>query len=555
MLAKIQTGYRFGPFRLCPERRELVAGDRPVALKGRAFDLLSVLVRNRDRMVSKDEIFAAVWAGTTVSDNNLTVQMSALRRTLAAHGGDPSMIVNVPGRGYQFVGEVEAETTVAQSGSAVPPEALESSEVLPALAALPPVSRQARVVRLAWPLGASLLLVILLATAISFIQLRNGVSNMPDERLAIAVNDLSAIGARGMNELASAYTDAIVTHPIFFGDIQLFRSGGCRAPARYCLEGAVRRTSREFLLSLVLIERVSGLRVFGGDVSVSGAPTEEDLFVAGRTVLTEIRPALFQAELRLQPKFPRDALDWYVRAQVETVGDNDPLRVTKGIALLGQALEIDHDHKPSRLLLATLLLVRLSLSPVSAGEKGGERVSRLLEPILLAEPRNAIALASKGLLSLELNQPLDAVEKAHLALEIDPRDTTPMSLLASAYIEAGLLNEAADFLKRFPEADDGSEAASLAFATRDYGGVLPAVKRYQQFQSVDIQSSLMSLLCVASEWRLGRYHNARSLLRTTLAALPADFQRVSDLRQSYYELPDQAWDDFVTALDQARSSS
>jgi TolB-like protein len=78
------------------ERRVLVKG-KAVVLGGRAFDLLTALLARRERVVSKDELMEAVWPGVAVEDNNLTVQISALRKVLGNEA-----IVTVAGRGYRF---------------------------------------------------------------------------------------------------------------------------------------------------------------------------------------------------------------------------------------------------------------------------------------------------------------------------------------------------------------------------------------------------------------------------------------------------------------------
>jgi DNA-binding response OmpR family regulator len=79
----------------------LVDGD-PVELGSRAFDLLITLIEARGRLVTKDEIMDRVWPSTVVSENNLRVQMAALRRVL---GKDRDVIKTIPGRGYFFAAE------------------------------------------------------------------------------------------------------------------------------------------------------------------------------------------------------------------------------------------------------------------------------------------------------------------------------------------------------------------------------------------------------------------------------------------------------------------
>ena len=101
--------FLFEDFRL--DRRGLSRRDErrvfvPVAIGSRALDVLGVLVEGHGDLVSKDEIMAAVWPGTVVEDNNLTVQISALRRILDRGRSDWSCIQTVAGRGYRFVATV-----------------------------------------------------------------------------------------------------------------------------------------------------------------------------------------------------------------------------------------------------------------------------------------------------------------------------------------------------------------------------------------------------------------------------------------------------------------
>src|SRR6516162_415740 len=78
----------------------------PVAIGSRALDVLRVLITAEGDLVSKDEIMEAVWPGTVVEDNNLTVQISALRRVLDQGRAERSCIQTAPGRGYRFVAPV-----------------------------------------------------------------------------------------------------------------------------------------------------------------------------------------------------------------------------------------------------------------------------------------------------------------------------------------------------------------------------------------------------------------------------------------------------------------
>ncbi|NWG74117.1 MAG: winged helix-turn-helix domain-containing protein [Rubrivivax sp.] len=88
---------RCGRFELRPDERQLRLDGQPVPLGARAFDVLLALVERRERIVAKSELFDLAWPGLVVEENNLSVQISALRKLLGA-----SAIVTVPGRGYRF---------------------------------------------------------------------------------------------------------------------------------------------------------------------------------------------------------------------------------------------------------------------------------------------------------------------------------------------------------------------------------------------------------------------------------------------------------------------
>jgi predicted ATPase len=93
----------FGRFELQPLERRLLVDGVEATLGGRAFDVLLILAEHMGSLVSRSELIDRVWTGLVVEENNLSVQVHALRRVL---GGD--VVVTVPGRGYRLVASVEA---------------------------------------------------------------------------------------------------------------------------------------------------------------------------------------------------------------------------------------------------------------------------------------------------------------------------------------------------------------------------------------------------------------------------------------------------------------
>ena len=91
----------FGHLRVVLRQRLLLADGVPVELGTRAFDLLLVLLEADGSLVTKEELLRRVWPGIVVSEENLKVQVSALRKAL---GADRDVIRTEFGRGYRFTG-------------------------------------------------------------------------------------------------------------------------------------------------------------------------------------------------------------------------------------------------------------------------------------------------------------------------------------------------------------------------------------------------------------------------------------------------------------------
>src|SRR5271169_1726515 len=80
--AAADVTFEFGRFRVLLRRRQLVADGVPIELGTRAFDLLLVLLEADGSLVTKDELMRRVWPGIVVAEDNLKVQIGALRKAL-----------------------------------------------------------------------------------------------------------------------------------------------------------------------------------------------------------------------------------------------------------------------------------------------------------------------------------------------------------------------------------------------------------------------------------------------------------------------------------------
>jgi len=107
------------------DRRELRRGSEMVALEPQVFDLLLFLIRNRDRVVTKDDVFASVWGGRIVSESALSTRINAVRTAIGDSGEAQRLLRTLPRKGFRFVGEVReggaspAEEAIVTSSNTV----------------------------------------------------------------------------------------------------------------------------------------------------------------------------------------------------------------------------------------------------------------------------------------------------------------------------------------------------------------------------------------------------------------------------------------------------
>jgi len=111
----------FGDYEIDVERRELRRAKTPVHVEPQVFDLLVYLVRNRDRVVSKDDLIASVWGGRIVSDSTLTSRINAARNAIGDSGEEKRLIRTIARKGLRFVGAVRMQSRGDESARAAGP--------------------------------------------------------------------------------------------------------------------------------------------------------------------------------------------------------------------------------------------------------------------------------------------------------------------------------------------------------------------------------------------------------------------------------------------------
>lgn len=99
--------YLFEDYALDTDRRELQRATDVIVVTPQVLDLLDYLIRNRDRVVTKDDLINAVWNGGIVSDAALTTRLNAARTAISDTGEKQRLIKTLPRKGFRFVGTVQ----------------------------------------------------------------------------------------------------------------------------------------------------------------------------------------------------------------------------------------------------------------------------------------------------------------------------------------------------------------------------------------------------------------------------------------------------------------
>lgn len=129
--------YFFDEFSLDTDIRELRRGREVIALEPQVFDLLVLLIENRDRVVSKDDLIASIWQRRAVSDSTLTSRINAARKAIGDSGEQQRLIRTIARKGLRFVGELHETPQIHESASAGAARVIPSLSERPAIAVLP----------------------------------------------------------------------------------------------------------------------------------------------------------------------------------------------------------------------------------------------------------------------------------------------------------------------------------------------------------------------------------------------------------------------------------
>src|SRR6516225_1882315 len=269
--------YLLGPFRLDAETDTLFRGGEPVSLGHRAVALLRVLVEQRGILVSKDALVEAAWAGLTVEESNLTVQIAALRRVLGEEPGGENWIETLPRRGYRFVGpgsisDQGAVAAASQVNVGSPSLTLPNQ---PSIAVLP----------------------------------FQNISGDPEQEYFADGMVEDIIG--GLSRIGWLFVIARNSSFTYKGKTVDVKQVGRELGVRYVLEGSVRKAGARVRITGQLVDAMTGGHIWAD--RFDGVP--EDVFDlqdrVTASVVGAIEPRLRRAEIERAGRKPTESLDAY----------------------------------------------------------------------------------------------------------------------------------------------------------------------------------------------------------------------------------------------------
>ena len=396
----MQNHYHFDRCEVRPAERLLLVEGVPAVVGARAFDLLLCLLAHRGRVISKHEVLEIVWPGLVVEENNLSVQVSALRKLLG-----PKAITTIPGRGYRFSLDVRHGGASPQSGMHQPREPRTLAIDKPTIAVLP-------------------FNVLSDDPGINF--LANGLAE-----------DVIALLARvpGFLLISRASSFAFRGQGVSLPEVAL------QLGVRFVVEGSVRQKGDVLRVSTQLTDAASGRVLWSGRFDSrrdAAVDLQEDIV---RGIISELEPELTRAEIahiRRQRPENQDAWAHYHQAvgAIAMQGwGKDAMaearsQLQKSVAL-DPAFGLGHAHYA----LLTALARNIGLLPDSASLVSDALVAA--NHAIGLDDGSSEVLGYAGCALCDLGHHARGIEILHQALEIDPSNAQAHVALGAALALTG----------------------------------------------------------------------------------------------------------------------
>ena len=432
--------YRFDDCVLDTDRRELRRGGVPCPLEPQVFDLLEFLIRNRERVVSKEDVFNSVWRGRIVSEAVLYTQLNAARRAIGDSGSGQRLIRTLRTKGFRFIGAVREETRTKRTTRLA-----EESRNRALLADHPTIA------------------VLPFANISGDPTLESLADGMTEE----LITALSKVGWLYVATRASSFA----CKGQVFGAAQVARKLG----VRYLLAGALRQEVGRRRITVQLIDAIADHQIWAERYDrdfIDRLAVQDEIC---EHVVAAIEPQLYIAEqVRVQRKSLANLNGWecIVRA-LSLMNSRDRKNVALAQALLRKAVSIDPNSAQGHSLLSIATTLRVHMSWADR---------QTVIPAALASAHKALSLnpdepwahAALGY-GLIWKRPEDAIVPCQSAVNLDPNFAAGHYFLALGSAYAGHHDHV------FPHAAMAERLARRDLLARAYAGAHQNVRATGSF--------------------------------------------------------------------------
>jgi len=405
--------YLFEEYAFDTDRRELHRGADVVSVAPQVFDLLDYLIRNRERVVSKDDLIKAIWNGRSVSDAALTTRLNAARTAIGDSGEEQRFIKTLPRKGFRFVGAVREAQEPA--GAAVADNQVELQKPDLALPDKP---------------------------SIAVLPFENMSGDPEQEYFA---NGMVEEIITALSRFKSLFVIARHSSFTFKGNAVDIKEVGRRLGVRYVLEGSVRKASGKVRITGQLIDAVTGAHLwadrFERDLTDIFA-LQDEITLA---VVSAVQPKMLQTEIEMATRRRPEnltAYDFFLRSMQQyylTTRES----LAEAIRLAHRALELDPSFGSAAALAGDCHASNVALGYASDPQFDCKEAVRLARLALRIDDGDPDTLSRVAVISAGMVGDSEAeIEMADRAVALNPNSWRTWNNRGWVYIMAGLPEEA-----------------------------------------------------------------------------------------------------------------
>ena len=336
--------YNFAEYSLDSDRLELHRGADLVAVEPQVFDLLLYLIRNRERVASKDDLIAHVWNGRIVSESTLTSRITTARQVIGDSGENQRLIRTIARKGIRFVGQVRESRAHSQANAASAP----SQAIIAATT----------------PLGTAPALPD--KPSIAVLPFTNMSADPEQEYFSDGITE-DIITA--LSRLRWFFVIARNSTFVYKGQPTNVKQVGHDLGVRYVLEGSVRKSGQRVRITSQLLDAMTGNHIWSEryDRELLDIFTLQDEITA--SVAGAIEPKLLAAEaLRAETRSNADLDAWDLVARaLSHFWKLTAAESQTTIAILREAVERHPHYAPAHSMLAFSLLASGYVGWIAAG--------------------------------------------------------------------------------------------------------------------------------------------------------------------------------------------